>query len=219
VNAPKSGPRIRRTQRERTALSDQRLTAAAVELLVLRGVDGTTLSAIAEISGYSRGLVTHRFGSKAGLLAHVHDTVANRWLAHVNAAVGEQLGLAALLQLVTALGAFIEQAADELRAMYLLRYASTDPGAAFKAGVAQVHRAQRRAVERWIHAGQRQGEIDRNIDPAIAAELLCASLDGLLYRWHVDPEIPVRALQTMLRNALLQVCRVSDDSAGFPPPQ
>ena len=46
--------RIRRTQLERTALSDTKLTAAAISLLIERGISGTTLTAIGERAGDRR---------------------------------------------------------------------------------------------------------------------------------------------------------------------
>ena len=46
---------IRRTQEQRTALSDQRMTEAAIALLVEAGIGGTTLAAIGLRAGYSRG--------------------------------------------------------------------------------------------------------------------------------------------------------------------
>ena len=77
----------RRTQLERTAMSDHKMTVAAIALLIERGIGGTTLVAIGERAGYSRGLVTHRFGSKAGLLAHLHDTIASHWIERVQSRV------------------------------------------------------------------------------------------------------------------------------------
>jgi hypothetical protein len=49
-------------------------------------------------------------------------------------------------------------------------------------------------MQRWIEAGQSDGSIDANVQASVAAELFCASLDGLLYRWLVSPEIPVEKL-------------------------
>ncbi|MDB6105717.1 MAG: TetR family transcriptional regulator [Gammaproteobacteria bacterium] len=159
--------RLHRTQEERTALSDRLLVEAAIELLVQRGLAGTTLAAIGERAGYSRGLVTHRFGSKAGLLAHVHDTVARHWIERVQGEVGAAIGLLALEKVVQALYGFIAEAPDEIRAMYLLRYASIDPAAEYRANVARVHRAQRQDVQRWIEAGQTAGEITSKVEAAL----------------------------------------------------
>ena len=44
----------RRTQAERTALSEDRLLAAALQLISERGYERTTLQAIGERAGYSR---------------------------------------------------------------------------------------------------------------------------------------------------------------------
>jgi Bacterial regulatory proteins, tetR family len=61
-----------------------------------RGVAGTTLAAIGERAGYSRRLATHRFGSKAGLLAQVRDTTVADWIAQVPHIVGAKTGIAAV---------------------------------------------------------------------------------------------------------------------------
>ena len=57
-----------RTQAERTALAESSMIMAAIDLLNSVGIQGTTLVAIGERSGYSRGLASHHFGSKSGLL-------------------------------------------------------------------------------------------------------------------------------------------------------
>lgn len=191
---PRASAPVRRRQEERTALSDRLLREAAITLLIERGIAGTTLAAIGERAGYSRGLVTHRFGSKAGLLAYVHDTVAAQWTAHVKDAVGESVGMEALRRVIEAVYGFLVEEPDAMRAMYLLRYASIDPSSEYRANVSKVHRAQKRDVQRWIEAGQSSDSINVGVQAALAAELFCASLDGLLYRWLVSPEIPVSKL-------------------------
>ncbi|AMN45761.1 TetR family transcriptional regulator [Steroidobacter denitrificans] len=197
----------RRRQEDRTALSDRLLKEAAVALLNERGLTGTTLAAIGQRAGYSRGLVTHRFGTKAGLFAYVHDTVAAAWIARVQSAVGESVGVAALHRAIEALHGFIRDEPDDVRAMYLLRYASIDPGAEYRANVAKVHRAQHRDVQAWIERGQvgTGAGIDGSIDANIAAELFCAVIDGLLYRWLVTPTISIDVLHERLHDVVQQV--------------
>ena len=43
------------------------------------------------------------------------------------------------------------------------------------------------------------GEIHEGIDPQLAAELFASVVDGLLYRWLVNPTIPVKPLHELLR--------------------
>jgi AcrR family transcriptional regulator len=191
--------RVRRRQEERTALSDQKMTQAAIQLLLESGIEGTTFAGIGERAGYSRGLVTHRFGSKAGLLAHIHDVVARDWIARVQEAVGESGGIEALERVIGALHGFIVEEPDEIRAMYLLRYASIDPCSEFRTNVAKVHKAQRRDVQRWIEAGKDEGTVPGTVDAGLAAELFCSAADGLVYRWLVNPRLPMRDLYDLLK--------------------
>jgi len=193
---------VRRTQEERTALSDERMISAAIELIVESGLEGTTLAAIGERAGYSRGLVTHRFGSKARLLAHVHDTVVADWIKRVQDAVGQRTGAAALERVVDALYGFLAEEPNEIRAMYLLRYASIDPSAEFRANVAKAHKAQRRDAQRWIEAGQKDGSVHAWVSASLAAEMFCAAVDGIIYRWLVNPAIATQALHKMLKREL-----------------
>jgi AcrR family transcriptional regulator len=190
--------RVRRSQEERTARSDQLMTQAAIALLIERGVQGTTLAAIGERAGYSRGLVTHRFGSKAGLLAQVHDSIAASWIQRVQAEVGKAVGTTALERVVDALYRFIAEAPDAMRAMCILRFATIDPASEYRSNVAKVHRAQRRDVQRWIEAGQVAGNIPRSVKSDLAAELFCAAGDGVVYRWLVNPDLPMEALHKEL---------------------
>jgi len=175
------------------------MLAATISLLLEEGLEGTTLAAIGERAGYSRGLVTHRFGSKAKLLAHLHDTAMADWIARVKRAVGDANGAAALLRVVDALHGFLTEEPDEIRAMYLLRYSSIDPGAEFRTNVAKAHKAQRRDVQRWIEAGQGGGSVPPAMPAELMAELFCATVDGLIYRWLVTPRIPIRDLHTLLK--------------------
>lgn len=195
-----STPQLRRRQEDRTALSDRLLKEAAVTLLIERGIARTTLAAIGELAGYSRGLVTHRFGSKAGLLAYVHDTVAAEWIERVKSAVGTSTGIDSLVRVIDALHGFLVDDPNDIRAMYLLRYASIDPASEYRANVAKTHKAQQRDVQSWLEAGQRNDTVHADVNAALAAELFCAAMDGLLYRWLVDSSIPIDELHEQLRH-------------------
>jgi AcrR family transcriptional regulator len=190
-------------------MSEQSMTEAAVSLLVERGIAGTTLAGIGERSGYSRGLVTHRFRSKAGLLAHVHDTIAAAWLRHVQQAIGRATGVTALQRVTDALYQFMLDEPQGLRAMYLLRYASIDPSAEYRANVATLNRAHIRALTRFIEEGQQHGDVSPDVDARLAAELFASVVDGLLYRWFIDPEIPLKKLHTQMRAHIARALRAA----------
>lgn len=61
----------RRTQDERRALAERRVVEAAVALIADHGSRSATLARVGENAGYSRGIVTHHFGTRDGLLRRV----------------------------------------------------------------------------------------------------------------------------------------------------
>lgn len=203
VKGTRSSPeRPRRTQAERTALSDRKLIQAAVELMVARGIQGTTLQAVGEKAGYSRGLATHRFGSKAGLFAKVLEVASADWLGRVQAAVGDRVGLDALCAATDAAERFFLEQPEEVRAMYLLWFLSLDPSADHRVNLANVHHAQRRDVAAWIRAGQRARMLDASLDPDRVAEQYAASMAGIAYQWLANPKMPLATMFRQLKSDL-----------------
>ena len=69
----------RRTQAERRAEAERRLLDAAMELVAEGGVRAVTLAATGERAGYSRGIVTHHFGNRQGLLDALTAELQNRF--------------------------------------------------------------------------------------------------------------------------------------------
>ncbi|WP_221353500.1 TetR/AcrR family transcriptional regulator [Streptomyces beigongshangae] len=61
----------RRTQKQRREEAEAALLHAAAELVDEQGVGALTLARVGERAGYSRGIVTHYFGSKQALVEHL----------------------------------------------------------------------------------------------------------------------------------------------------
>jgi AcrR family transcriptional regulator len=91
-----------RTQAERTALAETRMVLAAIELLNTVGIQGTTLVAIGEKAGYSRGLATHHFGSKSGLFTTVLKRVSATWSEELTRKLDGKTGLSAITTAIDA---------------------------------------------------------------------------------------------------------------------
>lgn len=220
--APKSRveptPPARRTQAERSALSDRRMNEAAVGLLESRGVAGTTLAAIGQAAGYSRGLATQRFGSKAGLLRDVLKRTSQEWLRRLETAVGDQVGLAALEAALDTQVGFIREAPGDVRAMYLLSFQSIDPGAEYRPNVAEVHRRQRETVARWIREGQARGMVAHDVDPEQVAACFCAAAVGLVFHWLVNPGFGLEPAVAEMKSELACRLRPPATRRRTPPP-
>ena len=82
MNAPLTNA-PRRTQAARRAESEDRLLAAAAEIIANEGYLAATLERVGERAGFSRALASRKYGSKDGLIeaviwrvsAHVHEQV------------------------------------------------------------------------------------------------------------------------------------------------
>lgn len=82
------------TQGERRAETRRRLLSSAAELFVERGVDGTSIDAIAERADRTSGAVYDHFEGKDGLLLALLDS----WVADVGAVIGAELATACTMR-------------------------------------------------------------------------------------------------------------------------
>jgi AcrR family transcriptional regulator len=188
--------RRRRTQAERRDESERALVRAAVALVAEDGVSASTFEAIARRSGYSRGLVGQRFGSKLGLIeaviAYLHD---GRESFADAAKLNGRPGLEALL---TYADHYLRRLAQmgEVRAYFrLLSWAVADISA-FRSVFAGEHDRIRDRFEGWIGQGQAEGQIRPDLDARAAAVMVGGQLLGLTIQVLIDPAMdldPIRA--------------------------
>ena len=82
------------TQRERRADTRRRLLLAAAELFAERGVDGTTIDAVAERADRTSGAVYDHFGGKDGVLFALLDT----WVEELGVVIGAELATTTTLE-------------------------------------------------------------------------------------------------------------------------
>ncbi len=178
----------RRTQAERTALSDSAMFKAAVELINERGTQRTTLKEIGERAGYSRGLAHSRFGSKEGFLNQLFVRFDARWKEHLNGYVGNKTGIHALKAAARSLRDFLGAESGYMRAMYVLWYESLGHESAMREKLADHHRIYREDAARWIQAGIDDGDINPAIDAQQFAIQYCAFIFGVVYQWLVNAD-------------------------------
>ncbi len=176
-----------RTQEERAALSDARMARAAVALICERGAAATTLSDVGVLAGYSRGLASYRFGSKAGLWSFLVRAIGEAWLAELELAVAETSGLDTIHAAVDAHCRFLLESSDRIRVFYILWFDSVGPDAALKEVIASIHERRRSDVERWVCSGLETGTIRQDVDVRAVADQFCAAIIGIVYQWLVSP--------------------------------
>ncbi len=175
------------TQAERTAISDRAMLEAAVALILERGIEKTTLALIGERAGYSRGLATYRFGSKAGLYDAVFKAISRRWLDYLQAGVGARTGLAAMCAALDALYAFGAESPRELRVLKILYCAAAIPQSKYRQTSVSVYQRQLDDVADWVRGGQEDGSIRDDAVPENVASQYIAYTSGMTYLWLINP--------------------------------
>lgn len=192
-----------RTQAERTAVSDEAMLTAAIDLILERGTDKTTLQAIGERAGYSRGLATYRFGSKAGLFDEVCKSIGRQWLDYLNAAVGDLTGVAAMCTALDAFFQFVSDHPRNARVLQILYCGAASPASEYRQTSVSIHARQRQDVAAWARAGIAAGSIRQDVNPDSVAAQYIAYISGMTYLWVIDAEsIDFRKANDDMKNHL-----------------
>lgn len=182
--AEDTGPR---TQAERTAQSDAAMIEAAKTLILERGTEKTTLQLIGERAGYSRGLASYRFGTKAGLYRAVGKSILRHWMSHLDRAVAGQVGIDAMSAAAEAYRRFIEKWPDEIRVLHILLCEAASPRSEFREIADESYERQREDVARWVRLGMEQGLVRADADPESEGARYVAYISGMTYLWLISP--------------------------------
>jgi len=173
----------RRTQQERRDQAEAALLGAAAELVVEQGVRSLTLARVGERAGYSRGIVTHHFGSKQALV----ERLARATQAGFVPGLGDvPHGLDRLLRLIDGyLGELAGIGAFNQAFLLLWAEAATQPD------LAQIFRerdgAFRADLRDDIEAGIADGLIDPGLRPDDVAIAIVGQLRGIALQRLLDP--------------------------------
>ena len=182
----------------RTRTSTNALIDAAADLIVEGGFATLTLAAIGERAGYSRGLVTARFGSKEGLVEALIDRVVTTW-SHRNVIprTKGKTGFEGVTVLIDAIRRQAERDPRGLRVLYALTFEALGPDEELRTRFAKFHAEMRADFARLLAKGRRDGSIRSALSPDAEAALIVAGLRGIAYQWLLDPDrfdpVPVLA--------------------------
>lgn len=196
----------RRSQRERSEESDNRLLAAAAEIIATEGYAAATLERVGERAGFSRGLASRKYGSKDGLI----EAVIRRVSTHVHhqtdlAVAGTEGPLGRLLATVDRFADLVVTDTS-VRAYFVLFSAMIANALETREVFQQVQEEYALRLHGMIAAGQAAGEIDASLDPVVTAYIIGCLQAGLAIEAAMGGEIDtdaVRAhLRVMLRPAL-----------------
>jgi AcrR family transcriptional regulator len=193
----------RRTQKERREQAEAALLRAAAELVVEHGVRSLTLARVGERAGYSRGLVTHHFGSKQALLERLARASQAGFVPGLD---GLPPGLDRLLRLIEGyLGALGE--VGVLNRAFLLLWAEATTAPELAPIFRERDEAFRADLRDDVAAGIADGVIRPDVAPdevaiAVVGQLRGVGLQRLLDPRAVDTERLRRSVTEQWRRAL-----------------
>lgn len=177
----------RRTQAERTEISDQRMFEATVKLVTERGPAGTSLTDVGVMAGYSRGLASHRFGSKDSLFNFVVLRLGEMWLAKLKEVTHKKTGLSAMEQAIDQHYQFCVDAPDYVRTLYTLWFESLNADSELSQTIKGIHLRRFQDVVNWILLDEKISDAVKKEADTIAAQF-SASIIGIVYYWLANPE-------------------------------
>jgi AcrR family transcriptional regulator len=190
------------SQRERSEKSTRALLDAAGEVIAEVGYENMTLAAVGERAGYSRGLVTARFGSKENLLRALVERMTAGWThRNVLPRTAGRPGLDGVVTLLDAIRAQAQADPRALRVLYALMFEALGPNADLRKHFVEFHRTMRADIAKLVRRGLRDGSIRAGLDPVAEAVLIVGGLRGVAYQWALDPDAfdPVGALAYLTR--------------------
>lgn len=194
-----------RRTRKKKEMRD-RILRAAIESFLAAGFDATTMEAIAERADVARQTVFNHFPDKRSLLDAYLASRRDRLVELLRAETASGATAAQrLLDALDLLAGVNEGSPAEARELV---------GAWFRTGGNTTDHPQTALVlADVIRAGQRDGELRKDVDAELAARLLFDAYAGILLRWvSEEPSFP-------LRHALREACSLVLDGLRREPLQ
>ena len=159
-----------------------RIRHAAKTVFAARGVDRTSLAAVAEQAGMGRATLYHYYPHKDALLQATAAELLREEAALFAAAAGQGgPPLQRVAEVATAVTAVFQEWGGDGRV--LLQLWAADPDR-LRVALEQI----RTDLAHLIRQGQADGTIDRHVDPTLSAATIAGLIDGLLLQYFLDPE-------------------------------
>ncbi|MBL0726483.1 TetR/AcrR family transcriptional regulator [Piscinibacter sp. HJYY11] len=180
-----ASPPPRRTQLERRQDAEQRLLESAIELIGQKGVNGLTLSEVGEKAGYSRGLVSHHYGSRDAFLRVVAQSLRQRFV-DAEQQTHHEPGLDALIANVEL---YLSGSSPASRAVNVLLTEAIVAGGSLLEDMRAFTATSRKYFANQIRAGIARGEIRGDIDPDAQAAMILGMLRGVAAQALLDEKV------------------------------
>ncbi|MCW2561404.1 MAG: transcriptional regulator [Mycobacterium sp.] len=195
-----TGPR---TPDVRRAEAEQRLIAAAADLVGELGPSKVTLANVGERAGYSRGLATHHFGSKGALMQRLVEAVTHQFRDAMFDRGGADDVIA---ELRTLIGIYFDVVTDlqPVNRARLALWADTvaNPDEDIRTRMVAADREFREEIEKRIREGISAGQVPSTVHPHGLATVIVAMLRGVALQSLIDDDVDLEAARTEIEQLL-----------------
>jgi AcrR family transcriptional regulator len=191
----------RRTQRERRARTERRLIDATIGLIARDGVRAASVAAVGQAAGYSRGIVTHQFGSRRGLM----DAVARDLQARLPLRSASTRGLDRVLDQVGMYLDAIAEGRPDTKVFMMLWAESIVADPDLRPTFVARDQQFRDAIAASLRAGVRDGTVAPDVQPRAMAVAIVGQLRGVVLQLLLAPDA---APLPRLRKQILRSLRV-----------
>ncbi|MBO9531881.1 MAG: TetR/AcrR family transcriptional regulator [Solirubrobacteraceae bacterium] len=178
------------TQVQRTAAARRRLIAATRELVAAQGVGNTSVAAIGERAGMSRGAVNFHFGSKDDLLVAVSREATNDWAEGVAGSGELQFDDTGAL-IDTLLQAWLGELhsdPERVRIVVMLMFEALGPSPHLHEHFVTLGNQIQTQVGEYIRTQQAAGKLESDVTPDGFATLFVGVLTGIAVIHLLDPD-------------------------------
>ena len=196
------GRAVRRTQVARREESGRKLVEAAAAVVADEGLSAATFEAIGLKSGYSRSLVTQRFGSRQGLIEAVITYLRDHLDARMNELnIRDLPGLDAVLAYFDV---YLRDLSEKggLRAYFVLLSSAVADVTTLRPLFAAEHERVRFRLANMIRRGQAEGGINAHIDADAAGLMIGALQLGLSMQLIIDPDMDIEPIRVVSLDTL-----------------
>lgn len=189
----------RRTQRERREMTVQRVVDAAMELIAAGGSRTLTLAEVGRAAGYSRGIVTHHFGTKEALIQELAQTAQAKFTF-------DEPDLHGLDRLVARVQAYLRSLRTHQPAgqAFLLMWAeavASEP--ALRPIFVERDQFFREEITKDIREGIDNGSIRPEVDPVAMSLIIVGNVRGMgLQLMLTPPDAPSDTIEAQVSDFL-----------------
>jgi AcrR family transcriptional regulator len=191
-----SGTRALQAESTRRALID-----AAAQLFAQKGYTATSVAAIGDAAGLSRGIVNFHFATKEKLLHAVIEQLVAELEAEMFPAGEVTQPLAALAELINAHRHWLTDHEDRARLLFRLQAEALDPRFGIDA-FAELHARWLVRTRPWWDLLVSDGLVDSALDHDAVTTFVIGSLRGIALEWLLSPEINVTGAYDQLLRSL-----------------